>query len=85
LPVTARATRLTAGTSADFFFDSPFWGADVLELVGDCDNRPQAASAGRYIPSHMDPAERWMYRVIALMIFALVVVLVAGHVPGGAG
>jgi uncharacterized membrane protein len=33
----------------------------------------------------MDTTERWMYRVIALMIFALFAVLAAGHVPGGAG
>jgi uncharacterized membrane protein len=33
----------------------------------------------------MDPTERWMYRVIGLLIFALFAVLVAGHIPGGAG
>ncbi len=48
------------------------------------DNSPRTArEAGRITVAIMSSEERWMYRIIALVVFSLFAVLAYGHIPRG--
>jgi hypothetical protein len=56
--------------------------AHATTLAG-CDNGPRSARADPSSNDPMSTVEKWMYRVIAVLLLLLFAAIAAGHIPKG--